>query len=70
MAARQVEGILHSVAWHGLSCIFLLREALHEVELSSDFCNGLQKLKNIADKCIQMYSSDFQCFLVRSILKL
>ena len=41
--ARQVAGELHSVNM-GCLAIFLLREALHEVELSSTFHNGLQQL--------------------------
>ena len=41
--ARQVAGELHSVTWF-VSQFFLLREALHEVELSSTFRNGLQQL--------------------------
>ena len=41
--ARQVAGELHSVTWV-VSQFFLLHEALHEVELSSTFRNGLQQL--------------------------
>ena len=34
------------IAWCNMGCltIFLLRKALHKVELSSTFCNGLQQL--------------------------
>ena len=39
---RQVAGELHSNM--GCLAIFLLREALHEVELSSTFRNGLLQL--------------------------
>ena len=46
--ARQVAGELHSVTWVVLQ-FFLLREALHDVELSSTFRNGLQQL---ATQCI------------------
>ena len=41
--ARQVDGELHSVTCV-VSQSFLLREALHKVELSSTFRNGLQQL--------------------------
>ena len=41
--ARQVAGELHTVTWV-VSQFLLLREALHEVELSSTFRNGLQQL--------------------------
>ena len=71
--ARQVAGELHSVT-RIISHFFLLREALHEIELSFTCSNGLQQLatplhsvSRLHQLVLQFYGSS--CFSFRGVLR-